>query len=137
MGRNQLRRVLIAHFDDSELRDLCFELGCDYDDLPGESKVDKARELVARFERRGELYALIRRVDMLRPNVLEPLVGRRRLPPIPESARMNGDSLWYVYVRDTLAEVDRRLDMLTVGFATATLFSLVDFVLLLALLIAK
>jgi hypothetical protein len=34
------------HFDDSELRDLCFQLGVTYEDLPGPGKRDRARDLV-------------------------------------------------------------------------------------------
>jgi hypothetical protein len=65
----KLRTLIIAHFNDGELRDLCFDLGIDYENLPGQGKSDKARELVAyvqRYERTDELVALCRR---LRPNV--------------------------------------------------------------------
>jgi hypothetical protein len=31
----QLRQALDAHFNESELRDLCFALGVDYENLPG------------------------------------------------------------------------------------------------------
>ena len=47
----KLRQLIIYCFDINELRDLCFELAVDYDALPGESKADKARELVAYFQR--------------------------------------------------------------------------------------
>jgi hypothetical protein len=61
-----LYRVLTRLFDDEELRTLCFELGedYDYDNLRGEGKKAKARELVALAERKGhltELEATIRR----------------------------------------------------------------------------
>jgi hypothetical protein len=39
-----LRQILTERFDESELRTLCFDLGIDYDDLPGSGKVDKARD---------------------------------------------------------------------------------------------
>ena len=49
--RRQLRRKLDEHFDKEELRLLCFDLGVDFDNLPGDSKAIKAMELVALMER--------------------------------------------------------------------------------------
>lgn len=43
----KLRQFIALYFNDSELRDLYFDLEVDYDSLPGEGKRDKARELVA------------------------------------------------------------------------------------------
>jgi hypothetical protein len=42
----QLRHALTTRFDAGELRTLCFDLDMDYDDLPGEGKASRARELV-------------------------------------------------------------------------------------------
>ena len=47
---SQLHRMLMS-FDTSELRTLCFDLDVDYDNLPGEGKMDKARELVMYLRR--------------------------------------------------------------------------------------
>ena len=55
----ELRKILTNRFNESELRDLCFDLGLDYDDLPGAGKKDKARELVAYYHRRGRIGELI------------------------------------------------------------------------------
>jgi hypothetical protein len=57
------------HFDDSELRDLCFQLGVAYEDLPGSGKRDKARELVTLLDRHGRLPDLLTLVGQLRPKV--------------------------------------------------------------------
>ncbi len=57
------------HFDDSELQDLCFQLGIDYEDLSGSSKRDKARELMMRLDRYGRLPDLLMLVSQLRPKV--------------------------------------------------------------------
>jgi hypothetical protein len=65
----KLRDGLAAHFNESELRDLCFELDVDYEDLPGEGKTAKARELVAYHERRGLIPKLAEICRHLRPNV--------------------------------------------------------------------
>jgi hypothetical protein len=58
MDLPQLRDFIVAHFNDNELRDLCFDLGIDYESLPGEGKAAKARELTAYCQRRDRLAEL-------------------------------------------------------------------------------
>jgi hypothetical protein len=65
----KVRELLAFHFNEGELRSLCADLGIDYDDLPGSSKADKARELVLYCERHGRLDDLIKRCRTLRSNV--------------------------------------------------------------------
>ena len=55
---SMLRRLITERFDLEELRTLCFDLGVDFDSLPGEGKAAKARELVALFARRDGLHQL-------------------------------------------------------------------------------
>jgi hypothetical protein len=62
--------VLVDHFDDNGLRNLCFEPGVDYASLPGEGKAAKARELVNYYERRGQVQKLTDICRRLRPNAL-------------------------------------------------------------------
>jgi hypothetical protein len=64
-----LYRRLTEHFDEEELRDLCFRLDVDYDDLPGAGKAGKARNLITYHERRRKVPALIDMCRQLRPNV--------------------------------------------------------------------
>lgn len=70
--RIQLRQLLTTHFDLEELRMLCFDLDVDYDDLRGEGKTNKARELVAYLGRRGRIAELVFVCSQLRPNVSWP-----------------------------------------------------------------
>jgi hypothetical protein len=56
-------------FNDSELRDLCFRLNVNDEDLKGGGKRDKARELVMQIERHGRLPDLLQQVTTLRPKV--------------------------------------------------------------------
>ena len=56
--RDQLRQMLGVSLGEIELRDLCFRLEIDYENLPGETKADKARELIAYCERHGRLPEL-------------------------------------------------------------------------------
>ncbi len=64
-----LRKTLIETFDENELKTLCFNLGLNYDDLPGERKSDKGRELIAYFDRRGQLSQLVSAVREARPKM--------------------------------------------------------------------
>ena len=64
-----LRQNLAAHFDRGELHTLCFDLGIDYDDLPGEGKTNKARELVAYLERRSRVSELVSICEQRRAHV--------------------------------------------------------------------
>jgi len=65
--RASLRKNLVEWFNDSELRDLCFDLGVDYESLSGDNKADKARELVAYCERRQIVPDLVAKCKELRP----------------------------------------------------------------------
>ena len=56
--RIQLRQTLDKRFDLEELRTLCHDLNVDFDNLRGEGKVSKARELVLFMERRDRLDEL-------------------------------------------------------------------------------
>jgi hypothetical protein len=65
----RLRRILTTRFGESELRDLCFDLGVGYESLPGEGTGDKARELIAHLERHNRIPYLIAVGKQLRPDV--------------------------------------------------------------------
>ncbi|MEM7114252.1 MAG: hypothetical protein AAF614_17590, partial [Chloroflexota bacterium] len=54
-----LRQKIIRHFSSSELQDLCFDLGIDYESLDGVAKKDKVRELISYAIRRNQLQVLI------------------------------------------------------------------------------
>ncbi|HEX7313017.1 MAG TPA: DUF4062 domain-containing protein [Pyrinomonadaceae bacterium] len=66
---NELRLVLSLQFDLEELRDLCFAVGVDFDNLRGEGKGAKARELVLYMQRRGGLGRLFAQVAESRPDI--------------------------------------------------------------------
>jgi DNA repair exonuclease SbcCD ATPase subunit len=65
----RLRQVLTTRLDAGELRTLCFDLGMDYDDLPGAGKASRARELVGYLARRDRIADLIRVGKRLRPDI--------------------------------------------------------------------
>lgn len=64
-----LRQALDDHFGAGDLRDLAFDLAIEYDDLPGETRKHKARELVVYCYRRGRLEELKRAILVRRPGV--------------------------------------------------------------------
>lgn len=66
----RLHQALFTRFSQPELRTLCFDLGVDYDDLPGEGKSNKARELVTYMRRRDRLDDLAEAVQRARPDAV-------------------------------------------------------------------
>lgn len=63
-----LRDCIVSHFDDSELRDMCFSLGVNYDDLGGDGINDKARELILRMNRLDRFHEVLDYCQLHRPN---------------------------------------------------------------------
>lgn len=53
--REQFLQVLDQFFDENELKQLCFALGVDYDNLSASGKINKAQELVSLLERQSRL----------------------------------------------------------------------------------
>lgn len=71
----QLHAFLVEHFNLEELKTLCFNLGVEYDDLGGEGRFGKARELVLFAERRDRLADLRAIMDQWRPNLYRAAFG--------------------------------------------------------------
>jgi hypothetical protein len=63
-----LRNQISSNFNLSELKDLCFDLKINYENIAGETLNDKARELVAYCNRRGLLQSLVEQCTLSRPN---------------------------------------------------------------------
>lgn len=64
-----LRDQITASFNIDELKDLCFELQIDYEDLPGDSKRAKVRELIEYCQRHGLIPDLKQQVHSSRPEL--------------------------------------------------------------------
>lgn len=67
--RFPLRELLVAHFNESELRTLCFYLGITYEDLSGQNLSDRINALVTYIERHKRINDLLRVGQQLRPEV--------------------------------------------------------------------
>lgn len=71
--------LLKEGYNSVEIRNLSFQLGVDYDELSGETRTDKARELITHLQRRGQLGALITHCAAERPHLPWPQ-GSAALP---------------------------------------------------------
>ncbi|MBP6015160.1 MAG: ATP-binding protein [Candidatus Promineofilum sp.] len=63
-----VRGQVVERFSLDELRDLTFELGADWDQLPGNNKSAKTTELLELLNRRTQLPALLAQLQTLRPD---------------------------------------------------------------------
>jgi len=76
----QLRKLLIQHFSLDELRVLCFDLGLEYEDLPGSTRTTKMHGLIEYLQRRSKLYKLLAEVRIQRPDVILPTFENHNSP---------------------------------------------------------
>lgn len=74
----QLLHILDKFFSEGEIHELAFKLGVDFENLPGDRKIDKAQSLIYYLSRRGRLGKLITAVREERPNL--PWMGGRGPP---------------------------------------------------------
>jgi formylglycine-generating enzyme required for sulfatase activity len=81
----QLRKLLIAHFSLDELRVLCFDMGLEYEELPGNTRSTKMHGLIEYLQRRGELPKLLAEASELRPTITWPTFAAKK--PAPEKAQ--------------------------------------------------
>jgi hypothetical protein len=65
----QMRNLMLRHFDENELEDLCFDLRVDYEQLAGDEKRKKTRSLINKMERENRLPELIDLCTQIRPHV--------------------------------------------------------------------
>lgn len=65
----EIHKKLMTHFNESELRHLCFMLQLDYDDLPANDKRGKVRELILYYERYERLAELVAACCKERPSL--------------------------------------------------------------------
>jgi hypothetical protein len=64
-----LRQKINQHFDDEELRLLCFDLGTEYENLGGRGKAGKVAELVALYQRNGQIKDLLAQLTLHRSSI--------------------------------------------------------------------
>jgi hypothetical protein len=109
------RGALVEHFNASELKDLCFELGIDYESLSGDNKTDKARELIAYCLRRGKLAELLQKCAAARPGMFDQFI------PLPGDSSPSDRPADQAAVYDLVA---RRLQSEPYAYETLSRWSL-------------
>lgn len=81
----QISAILSQRFNLGELRNFCFQMGVDYEELPeGGGKSDKARELVLYCQRRDMIMNIIRVGEKLRPEIAWRAILDEAARPAPE-----------------------------------------------------
>jgi hypothetical protein len=80
-----LVNILNRSFSLSEMQNFCFDLGVDWENVPGNTKGGKAREMVQYFQRRSALERLEQRMRLTNPAAFE--VDVRSGAPPSSSAR--------------------------------------------------
>ncbi len=63
-----LRRNIKQFFNEAEIRDLCFELHVNYEDISGRNRSEKIRELILYFSRQDRITDLIQYCKQQRPH---------------------------------------------------------------------
>lgn len=84
----KLLRAINDSFSEDDLRDLCFELRLDFENLPGTVKKDKVRELIIHFDRRKRVNVLVAAFSELRPQVNIEAIIVEEIDDDPSSARI-------------------------------------------------
>lgn len=82
--QQMLHDILDDYFNEQELRDVCFDMGIDYEDLPFSGQTYKARELVGLCSRLGQIAELKAIIMDKRPHLF---------PIEPEQPTTNAASL--------------------------------------------
>lgn len=83
MNASDLASAIDLYFNLDELEKLCFSpLGIDYQNIPGDTKEKKARELVGYYKRRNGIPELIQALQQARPSVVWDWDDTPAAPPI-------------------------------------------------------
>ncbi|MFN8484766.1 MAG: CHAT domain-containing protein [Anaerolineae bacterium] len=82
-----LRQAMSDRMSLDEIESLCFDLGIDADNLGGDNKSAKIRELIQYMQRRGRLDDLTAQLAKVRPDITPPgAASTRNATPAPEQA---------------------------------------------------
>jgi hypothetical protein len=112
----QLRNQIAEYFNKGELRNLCFDLDIDYENLPGETLDDKARELIAYCYRHGQLQSLVQRCRQLRSFVS--WADIQEVTDLPRRSLDNFTNLQKIFVSIEQGDVSSfNADVLALKFA--------------------
>jgi formylglycine-generating enzyme required for sulfatase activity len=98
----QLRKLLIKHFSLDELRVLCFDMGLEYEELPGDTRGTKMHGLIEYLQRRGELPKLLTEISEQRPAVVWPTFVSKTPAPEKEQPTAKTKSKSFIHEKSGL-----------------------------------
>ena len=102
----RLRQNLNDVFNETEIRNLCWDLGIDYENLSGSNKLDKTRELLDYLDNRSRLADLLVILTKERPKISWP-VTTSEVEPLPNTLYGKLQAvLDYVHANETVGTVD-------------------------------
>ena len=78
----QLHQFLLDHFNTEELKNLCLNLFVEYEDLGGDGRSGKARELVQMMKRHGQLEHFCVILSQARPDAYRNAFSQSPLVPL-------------------------------------------------------
>lgn len=99
MNLSSFRDKICDGFNLSELEDLCLDLDIPYENLPGTTIADKARELVKYCDRHGKLIKLLERCKILRPHLSWHEVAESTQQFSPQITEEKLTFLCWVYIK--------------------------------------
>lgn len=106
--RSQLRQLLVQNFNVDEFRTLCFDLGIDYDDLPGETLGAKARELLLYCERHDLVNQLLEICRQERVNISWPKSQESKAELFKDQTQPPQEWVPILYKQPGIIEVPRQ-----------------------------
>lgn len=101
--RPRLRQFLLAHFDEDEINDLCFDLRINVQDLGAEGRKNKVRALIEYCERHSRIDDLVTASSRLHPD--EDWVGLSQQPSpasVSQPVRQTGNTAERQAIQDEL-----------------------------------
>jgi hypothetical protein len=112
VDRTKLREILVDYFSESDLRDLCFQLGVEYADLGREGRADRARELIIYLDKHRRLHALVEEGKKLRPDIpWEDAPGQRQEDVDLLRSLLNEERRNLLLIEDKMAKYVLEIDI--------------------------
>lgn len=103
----KLHKLIDKHFNEEELKTLCFYLTVDFETLPGLGKSAKARELVQKCERENELDKLLQECQGLRPKADWPSVFLTKSTQLTLSQDIDTVTGMLLEIRNNMEDLDQ------------------------------
>jgi hypothetical protein len=116
-----LRTLFESRFSVGELRTICFDLGIDYEGLPGDGKFEKVREMITFLDHRDRIDELVEIGKRMRPNLswgdssarkernLQPISKKKPIIKIWDQRQLENRLLRHPFIADKYQVLTRSL----------------------------